>query len=296
MDLRDTMEWSKVNGDVRAFGYGPPRDVDPAGPYIGGYKEEFAPRTHLEYGPPPKTRIELIPSSRAFAPVGQRAGGRPLAPGVQEFSFSQGGSARETHDPAGLRGYPLGRKGQQQQPFMPEYATEQECRPFPTLPQSDQGCHSANVCSDCPPRGSPCDFGPDRVCFHSGSEAPIRTGLRTGADGRLHGADPSACPPPLSPDEYPVGHEKVIHVEGASDPAPDCGAEPRPFQIAQSPHPIHHASHCDLKDFHEWRDLRGSRESLRTLPPDLERHLRECRCPCDHLGYGNYQVSGSKVR
>ncbi|XP_064090829.1 uncharacterized protein LOC135204613 [Macrobrachium nipponense] len=51
----------------------------------------------------------------------------------------------------------------------------------------------------------------------------------------------------------------------------------------------HHASHCDLREFEEWREMRGSRESVGTLPPELETHLKQCRCPCDHLGYGNYQ-------
>ena len=32
-------------------------------------------------------------------------------------------------------------------------------------------------------------------------------------------------------------------------------------------------------------------ECLVDIPPDLEEHLQSCRCPCDHLGYGNYQVS-----
>ncbi|CAL4206089.1 unnamed protein product, partial [Meganyctiphanes norvegica] len=52
----------------------------------------------------------------------------------------------------------------------------------------------------------------------------------------------------------------------------------------------HHASHCDLRDFQEWREMRGSRESVGTLPAELERHLKDCRCPCDHLGYGNFQT------
>lgn len=29
-------------------------------------------------------------------------------------------------------------------------------------------------------------------------------------------------------------------------------------------------------------------EEEEELSFDLRQHLRECRCPCDHLGYGNY--------
>ncbi|KAG7165281.1 hypothetical protein Hamer_G028091 [Homarus americanus] len=32
---------------------------------------------------------------------------------------------------------------------------------------------------------------------------------------------------------------------------------------------------------------------LPPLPPELEEHLRTCRCSCDHMGYGNYQEGAS---
>lgn len=31
-----------------------------------------------------------------------------------------------------------------------------------------------------------------------------------------------------------------------------------------------------------------------TLPQDLEQHIRECQCSCDHLGFGNFKV-GSDI-
>ncbi|CAL4126405.1 unnamed protein product, partial [Meganyctiphanes norvegica] len=27
------------------------------------------------------------------------------------------------------------------------------------------------------------------------------------------------------------------------------------------------------------------------IPQELEEHLRTCRCTCDHMGYGNYEIS-----
>ena len=41
-----------------------------------------------------------------------------------------------------------------------------------------------------------------------------------------------------------------------------------------------------------WTEGRRSR-SLDTLPNDIQDHIRRCQCPCDHLGYGNTQVSAS---
>ncbi|KAF0287712.1 hypothetical protein FJT64_013882 [Amphibalanus amphitrite] len=37
-------------------------------------------------------------------------------------------------------------------------------------------------------------------------------------------------------------------------------------------------------------------ECLVDIPPDLEEHLQSCRCPCDHLGYGNYQPASTRGR
>lgn len=54
----------------------------------------------------------------------------------------------------------------------------------------------------------------------------------------------------------------------------------------------------ELKNRQKW-DLISENEPNRTsafpttshhIPPELEAHLRICRCTCNHLGYGNYQV------
>lgn len=42
---------------------------------------------------------------------------------------------------------------------------------------------------------------------------------------------------------------------------------------------------------HELNDTRLSR-SVEDLPLDIQEHILKCKCPCDHMGYGNMSVSG----
>ncbi|XP_047741066.1 uncharacterized protein LOC125179364 [Hyalella azteca] len=130
-----------------------------------------------------------------------------------------------------------------------------------TAPASDDSC--SQVCSECPGGGAPCDYGP-----------PSEPGYPM---VEIH----SSCMPPEPPESYTLDMGGVVSGVGVSDD-----------RSVQS-----HASHCDIRDFEEWRGLRGSHESLGSLPPDLQRHLQNCRCPCDHLGYGNYQtlLEGGRV-
>lgn len=124
-----------------------------------------------------------------------------------------------------------------------------------TAPTSDDSC--SQVCSECPGGGAPCDYGPSETGY------PMV---------EIH----SSCIPTEPPDTFTVDMGGTSsNVVGVTD-----------NRSVQS-----HASHCDIRDFEEWRGMRGSHESLGSLPADLQRHLQNCRCPCDHLGYGNYQVN-----
>ncbi|XP_063847867.1 uncharacterized protein LOC135092973 [Scylla paramamosain] len=119
--------------------------------------------------------------------------------------------------------------------------------------------------------GAACEYRP--ACYSS-ADRPPRTDL--------------GPPPDIHPEVRPAEARPPPDVH--RDVPPELRQEARPECYEARGGRSHHASHCDLREFQEWRELRGSRESVGTLPPELESHLRECRCPCDHLGYGNYQL------
>ena len=133
---------------------------------------------------------------------------------------------------------------------------------FPGQPSSEE---CSQVCSECP-GGAPCEYGvmpqPDYPLVEIHHHQPHPPSCHNvGPDGSYS----------INLDPGNMGHSNQMMSRNSS---------------ASS----NHLDHCDIRDFEEWRGTRGSRESLGSLPPDLQRHLEDCRCQCDHLGYGNYQV------
>ena len=156
--------------------------------------------------------------------------------------------------------------------YVSEFQPSEQCHFQQSYDDPERGGFPTTVCTECPGGGAPCDYGPPATCY-SGEECQVRGDLRTTADGR-----PATGTEVPIPEPYPLVHKEP----SVSDIHQDC-YDSRSLQS-------HHASHCDLREFQEWSHIRGSRESLSHLPPELEKHLRDCRCPCDHLGYGNFQV------
>ena len=52
-----------------------------------------------------------------------------------------------------------------------------------------------------------------------------------------------------------------------------------------------HASQCNIRDFEEYRGFERVKGVIwGPSLPTWSSICRNCRCNCDHLGYGNYQV------
>ena len=259
------MEWA--NGDVRinlAARDSPFSRIPERGDQATGVaRGEYPAKTHLSMSGPQPPREEFKVNPTFY----QRTA--PATYGIVHPDYKISG--KRFCEPPPLAAYQLERQDEQhgsvEYPSLPRGFTAVSSGY--TAPSSDDSC--SQVCTECPGGGAPCDYGP------SESGYPM-VELR------------SSCLPPEHADTYTM----EIGVTGASVSSvpnvvvPTATADNRSVQS--------HVSHCDIRDFEEYRGLRGSRESLGSLPPDLQRHLQNCRCQCDHLGYGNYQVSYLKIK
>lgn len=270
------MEWA--NGDIRVgTGRAPPRPkVHETVVDMHGYPpaRDYPPQTRLDYGPAGSARAECTPKHCGYAPAHLPYG--ITHPNYQTSTAAPGGGSpypgdRRDYPPPPPRDYPP-----------PSYSSEQCGYSGPTtyIPGGRRSPCPGGTCSECP-GGPACDYrsgpGVGPACYPA-SDRPPRPDLGPPPD--IH---PDVRPAEVRPP--PDVHRDVPPELRQEAPRAEC------YEQRGAPPHSHHASHCDLREFQEWRDLRGSRESVGTLPPELESHLRECRCPCDHLGYGNYQVS-----
>ncbi|MPC71871.1 hypothetical protein E2C01_066162 [Portunus trituberculatus] len=264
------MEWA--NGDIRVgTGRAPPRPkVHETVVDMHGYPpaRDYPPQTHLDYGSVGVPRAECTPKHCGY-------GGPPTSGhhpyGITHPNYQTSGSA-----PGGGSPYPGERREYAPPPrdYPPPSYTSEQCGYSGPAGYVSTGRRSpcpGGTCSECP-GGAACEYRP--ACYSS-ADRPPRTDL--------------GPPPDIHPEVRPAEARPPPDVH--RDVPPELRQEARPECYEARGGRSHHASHCDLREFQEWRELRGSRESVGTLPPELESHLRECRCPCDHLGYGNYQVS-----
>ena len=279
------MEWA--NGDVRinVLREGPfsriPERGDTASTGVAARRDNPS-KTHISINEPPLPPRDKNPNYYQHTVVGV-----PYGIVHPKYKLSNKRYC-ETNLP---QSYPLQREEQHgSQQVSEEYPSLP--RGFPssssafTAPLSDDSC--SQVCSECPGKGAPCEYGGPPL----ESSYPM---VELHPSCIQQGQQQQQQQQQQRPDSY---YLEVIDSGGAvsgSGPGGSSGAvvggpvtapDTRSVQSHQS-----HNSHCDLRDFEEWRGLRGSRESLGSLPPDLQRHLQNCRCQCDHLGYGNYQVS-----
>lgn len=222
----------------------------------GPARGEYPPHTHLEYGTAGVPRPECTPKHCGYAPP---------------TTHHQYGITHPTYQPAAKPQVPTYQVEERQYPagqYQPHIAYT---RPYPAGGGTQTPCVSAS-CSECR------DFrAPPTTCYTTTNECQPRTDL--------------GPPPDIHPEVRPADLRPTPDVH--RDVPPELRQDPRPECYDSRSLRSHHASHCDLREFQEWREMRGSRESVGTLPPELESHLKECRCPCDHLGYGNYQVSAT---
>ena len=275
------MEWA--NGDVR-MNYS--REVsfsrikDPEDP-CPIYTRDYPAKSYVDYpeshsSPPQPQSTTRVPSECASSHCGYSPGPAPHRAAPPPFGISHPDYRMAATTKVDI--YPPESYSQTTYVPVPEYSPTEQCHFQPPRPPYDDpergGFPSTSVCTECPGGGAPCDYGPPATCY-SGEDCQVSRGdLRTTADGRA----PSGGRDVPIMEAYPMVHKEP----SLSDIHQDC-YDSRSLQS-------HHASHCDLREFQEWRHTRGSRESLSHLPPELEKHLRDCRCPCDHLGYGNFQV------
>lgn len=239
---------------------------------LHGYQPErdFPPQTHLDYGSPGVPRAECTPKHCTYTPpITARPTYGITHPNYHTSTKSVPTSAVGSPYPDDRHEYVA-----QQREYTTIYPPEQ-CS-FPGTYEPRGPC-LATTCSDCP--GGPCEY---RHGGH-GLGAPCYTTTTSECQQRTDLGPPPDIHPEVRTSDIRLPPD--VHRDVPSELRPECYDS----RTVRS----HHASHCDLREFQEWRDLRGSRESVGTLPPELESHLKECRCPCDHLGYGNYQVSGS---
>lgn len=253
------MAWA--NGDVRInlARDGPfSRIPDRRDPSAGVARADYPPKAHRQMsGPPQPPREEYKPNTGYYPKTA------PATYGIIHPDYSKISSTKFCD--SAIPNYKVERQDhvvpQMSSEYPPPLQRGYSSSAF-TAPHADDGC--SQVCSECPGGGAPCEYGPQEPGY------PIV---------EIH----SSCLPPEPPETF------AMEMGPSTSNLGQCSAvstDSRSVQSHQS-----HASHCDLRDFEEWRGLRGSRESLGSLPPDLQRHLQNCRCQCDHLGYGNYEVS-----
>lgn len=269
------MEWA--NGDIRVgTGRGLPRPkVHETVVDMHGYPpaRDYPPQTHLDYGSVGVSRGECTPKHCGY-------GGPPTSHhpyGITHPNYQTSGGAV----PGGGSPYPGDRRDYAPPPRdypPPSYSSEQCGYSAPatyvTVSAGRRSPCPGGTCTECP-GGPACEYraGPGVGPCYSSADRPPRTDL--------------GPPPDIHPEVRPADARQPPDVH--RDVPPELRQEARGECYEARGGRSHHASHCDLREFQEWRELRGSRESVGTLPPELESHLRECRCPCDHLGYGNYQ-------
>ncbi|KAK7081932.1 hypothetical protein SK128_025828, partial [Halocaridina rubra] len=301
------MEWA--NGDIRCnfsrtrppqFSNVQETIVDFHGytPSSSSSRDYPSAQTRLDYGA--EARPECKPNHCGYPPTGSHTYGI-THPNYQITSKSSSSSSHvassvyssserpsympQTHDYAitypSVCTYGGGGGGSQ------TYLTENEGRSSACVGGSCSECPLSATCNYAPiplSSGGGCAYQPTDECH-------VRTEL---------GPHPDIHPEVITSGEIrhpppPPPHHSHSHAHRHGD-IPRGEMELRGEELQQPPECYdtrtirsHHASHCDLREFEEWREMRGSRESVGTLPPELETHLKQCRCPCDHLGYGNYQ-------
>lgn len=218
----------------------------------GVVRADYSPKTHHPMSGPQPPREEFKPNPSYYQQTA------PATYGIVHPDYSK--SSSNKYCDITLPKYKSDRQDHVLQKAPVDYPPLQRgysSSAFTALP-SDDSC--SQVCSECPGGGAPCDYGP-------------------------------------AESSYPMVeiHSSCLQVEPHETFTMEMGPSTSTSGVLMSGAPDtrsvqSHASHCDLRDFEEWRGLRGSRESLGSLPPDLQSHLQNCRCQCDHLGYGNYQV------
>lgn len=306
------MEWA--NGDIRC-NYGrtiPLTNVQETVVDFHGYppttreylppSRDYPPQTHLEYGTGvPRGEcggtgvsqgecVQGVPRGECTPNhCGYRQPAADYQYGIVHPNYqisSKSGQAISSSYPGERREY----LPSSQRDYLSGYPAE-PCAFRTQPPYSERSPCVGGPCRECP-GGSTCDYSPapglgGGSCYPGPNECQVRSGdlgppkVDILPDVRASAGEGRGMPPP---DIRPT--TEVHHMEGPPEPRPEMRHECYDTRSLRS----HHASHCDLREFQEWREMRGSRESVGTLPPELETHLKDCRCPCDHLGYGNYQV------
>ncbi|XP_071538357.1 uncharacterized protein [Panulirus ornatus] len=255
------MEWA--NGDIRCnFGRTnlPLGNVQETVVDFHGYQPargDYPAHTHLEYGTPTVPRPpECTPKRCGYTPptTHHQYGGIAHPTYQTPAKAVQGGGGVPTYPVEGREYLPTG-----QRDFPPPTYPAEQCgypggaRPqHPYLPGGQRSPCVSGTCGEC--RGGPptCEFRAPTTCYTTTNECQPRTDLGPPPD--IH---PEVRPPPdLRP--TPDVHRDVP-AELRQDPRPEC-YDSRSLRS-------HHASHCDLREFQEWREMRGSRESVGTLPP-----------------------------
>ncbi|KAK8753733.1 hypothetical protein OTU49_001369, partial [Cherax quadricarinatus] len=268
------MEWA--NGDIRC-NYGRPplpitTNVQETVVDFHGYHppaRDYPPTTQLEYPPAGVSRAECTPKHCYGPPTTHHQYGITHPNYQTTKPVPQYPGERQDYPVPAHREYPP--------PSYPPDTCYQGPQPYP--PDGQRGPCVAGSCSECP-GGPACGYrGPPTTCYTSANECQPRADM---------GPPPDIHPPDVHAEARPP-ERRPTDVRPPPDVHRDVPAELRQECYDSRSLRSHHASHCDLREFQEWREIRGSRESVGTLPPELETHLKDCRCPCDHLGYGNYQ-------
>ena len=93
----------------------------------------------------------------------------------------------------------------------------------------------------------------------------------------------------------PIFEMRAVHVLPARAPvaAPGAGAGAAECHGLDLLHRHEPAQRPHVAHVHELHELHH--DCAMDLPVDMEEHLQNCRCHCDHMGYGNYQVRSDAV-